>query len=582
MTEGEPVTATTQRPDRDTTRRLDGWLKSQGRAVRGPMSAAVGAGAVAALLAIAQAWLLARIIEAVAIRGLALSDIVPLALGLAAVIGLRALAAGVMPLAAFHAGARIRRDLRHRLQAQMTALGPDWARTQRSGDLANTLVDGVEALEAYYTGYLPQRLLAAFIPLAVLIAVLPADWLSALVLCVTGPLVPVFMILIGKGAEALNQRQWRTLARMSAHFFDAIEGLTTLKLFNASRREAEAVAAMSDAYRRHTMKVLRVAFLSSLVLEFLATLSIALVAVLIGFRLYYGEMSFLPGFFVLLLAPDFFRPLREMGTHYHARMAAIGAAEAIVACLDRALPEAGAGNPLAGPVTELRFDGVTYLHEGEAGQGVAGLTLALRRGDWVALVGPSGAGKTTLARLALGFLAPQAGAVRVNGADLATLDPEAWLARVAWVPQQPTLFHGTILDNIRLGRPDAPLEEVRAAAEAAGARAFIEALPAGFDTRLGDGGEGLSGGERRRVALARALLKPAELLILDEPTAALDAATTAQVMAALRARTRVAAVLLITHDAATAAAADRILRLEGGSLMADGPGDAQREAEAGQ
>ncbi len=560
------TTTSPQAPDRAIAKALERWLRARARAVRAPLTGAVLAGAAAAVLLIGQAWLLARIIDAVVIHHLGLGQILPLVPPLLGVIVARALVAGLVPLAAFAAAARIRRDLRHALQTHITALGPAWVGTRRSGDLANTLVDGVDELEKYYADYLPQRSLMALIPLAMLAAVVPSDWVSALILCLTAPLIPFFMILIGKGTEALNQRQWRSLARMSAHVFDAIEGLTTLKLFNASRQEAATVARISEAYRSRTMKVLRVAFLSSLVLEFLTTLAIALVAVFIGFRLYYGQMQFLPGFFVLLLAPEFFRPLRDMGNHYHARMAAIGAAERIVDCLETPPPETTGTAPLP-KVTRITFDRVGFLHEA-GGQGVREVSFTLNRGECLALAGPTGAGKTTLAQLTLGFLVPQSGALRIDGADLATCAPDAWLRHVAWVPQAPTLFHGTIAENIRLGWPDAPPDAVEAAARAAAAHDFIVALPEGYQTRLGDGGEGLSGGERRRIALARALLKPADVLVLDEPTAALDPLTAARVIATIRDRARRQAVLLITHDPAAMRAADRILHLDRGRLVA--------------
>lgn len=549
-------------PDRGSAGASEHWLRARAHSVGVPIMGAALAGTAAAVLLIGQAWLLARIIDMVVIHHQGLGQILPLVPPLLGVIAARALISGLVPIAAFAAGARIRRDLRHHLQTHVTALGPAWAGTARSGDLANTLIDGVEEVERYYADYLPQRYLTALIPLAMLAAVVPFDWVSGLILCLTAPLIPAFMILIGKGTEALNRRQWRTLARMSAHVFDAIEGLTTLKLFNASRQEAATVARISDAYRRATMQVLRVAFLSSLMLEFLATLAIALVAVFIGFRLYYGQMHFLPGFFALLLAPEFFRPLRDMGSQYHARMAAIGAAERIVGCLETPAPDTG-GTTRLHQVTRITLDRVGFAHETGA-QGLERISFTLARGECLAVTGASGAGKTTLAHLILGFLTPQSGALRIDDTDLGSVAPDDWLGHVAWLPQSPTLFHGTIEENIRLGWPDAPPRAVKAAARAAAAHDFIAALPEGYGTRLGDGGEGLSGGERRRIALARALLKPARVLILDEPTAALDQRTSARIIATIRDRAARQAVLLITHDPAATRAADRILHLDRG------------------
>ncbi len=416
--------------------------------------------------------------------------------------------------------------------------------------------------------------LSACIPLAILVFVVPADWISGVIMVLSAPLIPLFMILVGKGTEALNQSQWRKLARMSAHVFDAIEGLTTLKLFNASRAEAAVVAAIADDYRESTMKVLRVAFLSSLALEFFATVSIAMVAVFIGFRLYDGQLHFLQGFFVLLLAPEFYRPLRAMGTQYHARMEAIGASEAIVALLNTPLPqrsalagEDGAILP-AGPVREVRFEHVDFSYGAEPV--LHDVSFTLTRGETVALIGPSGAGKTTLTQLLLGFIAPGSGGIVVGGTDLRDIARDAWMARVAWLPQRPTLFHGSVLDNIRLARPDASLAQVQRAVEQAGARELIAGLPRGYDTMLGDRGQGLSGGEIQRVALARVFLEEADVVVLDEASAGLDDDTAALITRSIQRLSASAAVLVIAHRLETIRDADTILVLERGRIVERG------------
>jgi ATP-binding cassette subfamily C protein CydD len=433
------------------------------------------------------------------------------------------------------------------------------------------LVEGVDELGKYYAEYLPQMTLAAFIPAAILIFVFPTDWISGIIMLISAPLIPIFMIVIGKGAERLNQRQWRKLAWMSAHFYDVIEGLSTLKLFNASRYEAEIVGRISDDYRRSTMDVLRVAFLSSLVLEFFATISIAMVAVYIGFRLYYGEMHFLAGFLVLLLAPEFFRPLRAMGTQYHAKMEAIGASERIVALLETPLPEQPVGQSILPPSEDftIRFADIGFAYR--AGAPVLhGIDFSLARGERVALVGPSGSGKTTIARLLLGFDTPDRGSITVDGIALGDIAPENWFARIAWMPQTPTLFHGSIGDNIRLGQPDADDAAVRRAAQAANAAPFIERLPQGYDTIVGDRGQGLSGGEIRRVALARAFLKNADLVILDEATASLDPETAALIAQAIERLARGRAMLIIAHRLESIVTADRILVLDEGRIVEAG------------
>ncbi len=566
---------------RATGKALQRWLRRQSGDARAPLAVAVAAGALGGVVLIAQSWVLARIVDAVVIRARDLHDVRPWLLVLLACFVLRALASIVSDMAAFEAGAHVVPAVRARLQSHVTALGPSWTRLQRNGEVAGTLFDAVESIGRYYTSYLPQTALVAFIPFAILAFVIPTDWVSGLIMTLSAPLIPLFMIIIGKGTEALNQAQWRTLARMSGHVFDAIEGLTTLKLFNASRAEIKAVADMSDEYRRATMTVLRVAFLSSLALEFLATISIAMVAVYIGFRLYYGEMHLLPGLAVLLLAPEFYRVLRAMGTQYHARMEAIGAAEAIVALLETpppAMPQHGVASPRQA-VRTVRFERVGFSH-GDTTI-LDGIDLTLARGTCVALVGPSGSGKTTLAELLLGFVSPSHGRLIADDVDLALLSPAAWRRRVAWLPQRPVLFHGSVLENIRMGLPEADLDAVRRAVERAGADELIAGLPHGYDTMLGDRGQGLSGGEIQRIALARVFLKEADILVLDEPVAGLDAVLAERIARSIGVLSANCATLLIAHDEATVRHADEVVVLDRGRIAARGRPGALRRPEPG-
>jgi ATP-binding cassette subfamily C protein CydD len=373
---------------------------------------------------------------------------------------------------------------------------------------------------------------------------------------------------------------------MGAHFLDVIQGLTTLKLFNASRREAQVIAEISEDYRRRTMEVLRVAFLSSAVLEFFATVGIAIIAVFIGFRLYQldlplpdlvaaPEVSFLSGFFILLLAPEFFLPLRNLGTHYHGRLEAIAAAERIADILATPLPERPSpGRRLAddSPLA-IRFEDVHFSYEAGR-QALAGANFALAPGERVALVGPSGAGKTTIASLLLGFGEPDSGRILIDGEPLAELDLDNWRKRLAWLPQRPRLFQGTLLDNIRLGAPDASLEAVRAAAERARAAEFIEQLPDGYQTQAGEQGVGLSGGQIQRIALARAFVRDARLVILDEATASLDPANEALVQAGIDELARDRGMLIIAHRLATVRHVDRILVIVDGRIAEQGTHDA--------
>lgn len=604
--------ALSQTPTHDgSARRHEKWLKAKSRAARTPLTLTALSGLFGGALLIVQCWLVARVINAAIIDGAGLDAVWQWLWPLLGIFALRAVFSVITDALAFEAASRIKRTLREQVMARIAALGPRWMEGQRSGEIANVLGGAVEGVEKYISAYLPQKQLSALIPVAILVAIFPQDWVSGLILLVTAPILPLFMIIVGRGAEALSQQQWRRLALMGAHFFDAIEGLTTLKQFGASRREAQAVARISEDYRSATMKVLRVAFLSSLVLEFFATLGVAMVAVYIGFRLYYGQLDFLPGLFALLLAPEFYRPLRDMGANYHARMEAIGAVGELMPVLetDADAEETGAeetdadaeavtgAQPLAAsPVKTIRFEQVSFHHgptagsEESHGDGVEQIEFSLAHGECVALVGPSGAGKTTLGKLLLGFLPLGTGRILIDGAastntTLAEIDPNAWRERLGWMPQRPTLFAGTIRENLTLGAseasPNESRDEINGALRAMGALDFVNALPKGLDTWLGDGGSGLSGGQIQRLALARTLLGQPEVLILDEPTASLDADTAAAVMAGLKQAAAGAATLLITHDIRAARQADRVVFLDRGRIVETGT-PAALEAAGGE
>jgi len=553
---------------------IDAWLGVRGASIRPSLRLAVGLGFSAGMLVIVQAALLAWTVDAVVVHGARVASVWPALAAILPVFGMRFVLGQAAERAAFVGAAAIRGELRGQLLRKLQTLGPVWLQGQASGALASHLVTGIEALEGYYARWLPNRALTVLLPFAVLVVVFPVDWTSGLVLMLTAPLIPLFMILLGKGAADVNQRQWRQLARLSARFLDTLQGLTTLKLFNASRREARMVAQVSEAYRESTMRVLRIAFLSSVALEFLATLSIAVVAVLIGFHLLYGKMHFQSGFFVMLLAPEFYLPLRTLGTHYHARMEAIGAAERIAEILEMPEPAAAARpEPLAAAREYgLRFETVSFAYVSDQ-PALDGLSFVARPGRITALVGPSGAGKSTVLNLLLGFAGGQEGSVWINRQSLASLDQASWLAQVAWVPQRAHIFVGSVLDNLLLARPEANLTAVREAAAQAGADEFIMALPKGYDTPLGERGTGLSGGQIQRIALARAFLKDAPVILLDEPTAHLDAHSQMQIHIALRRLARGRTVLLVAHRLGTARLADKIVVLERGRAVQSGTHD---------
>ncbi len=551
------------------------WLKSRKKDIRPALNRAVGLGLFAGWLIIVQAWLLARVVSEVIIEHRHLADVWAYLAAMLPIFALRFVLMRASENVAFEAAAQVRRDLRGRLYDHLQALGPLWLNRQSSGDLANSIVVGIDALEAYYARYLPSMSLTALVPLSILVFVLPQDWVSGLVLLVTAPLIPIFMILVGKGTETMNQQQWQLLARMSARFLDSLQGLTTLKLFGVSRHEAEVVAVLTEDYRIGTMKVLRVAFLSSVVLEFLSTISIAMVAVFIGFRLFYGEMQFFNGFFVLLLAPEFYLPLRNMGTFYHARMEAIGAAQGLLKLLDtpiapHAQPSGGTLKLAAAQDVRIRFEAVTVRYADDLAPALDGLSFSAPARGLTALVGASGAGKSTALHALMALVQPVQGRILINDTPLSDLDPDDWLQHVAWVPQRPHVFEGTVRDNIALGQATASHAAVERAARAAQAHDFIAALPQGYDTPLGERGMGLSGGQVQRLALARALLKPAPLVLLDEATAQLDAHTQAQVGEVILELARQRCVILAAHRLSTVLRADHVVVLDAGRVLEQG------------
>ncbi|MEJ2453355.1 MAG: thiol reductant ABC exporter subunit CydD [Candidatus Thiodiazotropha sp.] len=548
------------------------WLKAQKHLAGNRLKQAVALGTLSGWLLILQAGCLAQAVSGVIFDQRSLSEVMPWLWGLLAIFITRALLAWASERAAHDAAQQVKLNLRAALYDKLCRLGPAYLSEQRTGDLVNTLSDGVEALEAYYARFLPAISLMALVPLSILVFVFPIDWISGLVMLATAPLIPFFMILIGKGAERRNQQQWQRLAYMSAHLLDTIQGLTSLKLFNASRREAAVIARISDDYRRTTLSVLRIAFLSAFALEFFATVSIAIVAVLIGFRLFWGELDFLYGFFVLLLAPEFYLPLRNLGTHYHARMAAIGAAEKMLEILESPLPEKHeeAKEPLLieGPIG-LHLSGVGFTYP-DGRRALRSVDLSINAGERVAIVGPSGAGKSTLLNLLLGFQPPAEGEIRINGQPLGTLDPKSWHRHIAWVPQRAHLFQGSVTDNIRLAWPDADQAAVEQAARLAHADDFIRQLPQGYDTAVGEGGRVLSGGQIQRIALARAFLKDAPLVILDEATAHLDLESERSIQQAMETLAQGRTLILIAHRLSTLSGIPRILVLDRGQLAEEG------------
>ncbi len=545
------------------------FLKAKKKHQGGLLRYAIALGSLGGLLIIAQAWCLAHIVNAVVFDQQSLDDVQIWLAGILAIILARVIVSYFTERVAFLASAAIKQNIRERLLKKIQQLGPSYLSGERSGEISTTLTEGVEALENYYARYLPAMSLALWIPLSILVFVFPIDWKSGLVMFLTAPLIPFFMILIGKGAEKLNQQQWKQLARLGGHFLDTIQGLTTLKLFNASKREAQVVERISEDYREATMKVLRVAFLSSLALEFFATVSIAIVAVLIGFRLLFGEMGFESGFFILLLAPEFYLPLRSLGTHYHGRMEAIASSERIIQILQTSVVDSAKRTiELSEKSIAISFRDVSFNYAERPA--LKGISFDIPAGEHVALVGPSGSGKSTLVNLLLGFLQLEQGQILVNQQNLDQIKLESWRQNIAWIPQRPRMFYGSVLDNMTLGMNDVDESAVLDALDQSCAREFVEKLPAGLDTLIGDGGQGLSGGQLQRLALSRAFLRQPRLLILDEPTAHLDKDSEFIIQQALQRFTKGRTVLSIAHRLNTIQQADRIIVLDQGQVIQQG------------
>ncbi|MFI9422060.1 thiol reductant ABC exporter subunit CydD [Streptomyces achromogenes] len=554
---------------------IDPRLLRYARATRLFLVAVVGLGAVGAGLVIAQAMLVAEIVVGAFQHGESATGLRTPLLLLAAVAVGRSLVAWLTELAAHRAGAAVKSELRGRLLDRAAALGPGWLSGQRTGSLVTLATRGVDALDDYFSRYLPQLGLAVVVPVAVLARIVTEDWVSAAIIVGTLPLIPLFMMLIGWATQSRMDRQWRLLSRLSGHFLDVVAGLPTLKVFGRAKAQAESIRRITGEYRQATLRTLRIAFLSSFALELLATLSVALVAVTIGMRLVHGDMDLYIGLVILVLAPEAYLPLRQVGAQYHAAAEGLAAAEEIFSVLETPVPASGTG---AVPAGALAFEDVGVRYPGRSSDAVTGVSFRVEPGETVALVGPSGAGKSTLLSVLLGFVRPTGGRVRVGGADLAGLDLAEWRSRIAWVPQRPHLYAGTIAENVRLARPGADDGAVRRALRDAGAWEFVAALPDGVDTVLGEDGAGLSAGQRQRLALARAFLADRPVLLLDEPTAALDGATEADVVAAVRRLAAGRTVLLVVHRPALLAVADRVVRL-GGAKVAKPPVDGRTPPE---
>ena len=541
---------------------LDPRLLHYARATRTFLFVSVTLGVLAALLIVAQAWLLADVVARAFLGGEGVSALrTPLIL-LALVVLARASVAWAAELAAARSSARAKSQLRKALLERIAQLGLDSTREQRTGELAVLGTRGVDALDGYFSLYLPQLLLAVIVPLVVVGAVLWNDWISAAIIALTIPLIPLFMALVGATTRERMDRQFHLLERLGGHFLNVVAGLPTLKIFGRAKAQAASIREITERYRRAAMGTLRITFLSSLILELVATVSVALVAVAIGLRLMTGGLDLRTALFALVLAPEAYLPLRQLGANYHASSEGMAAAEQVFSVLETAPALHGTRTNFPNPaISGLEIDRLTVTYPDRCEPALDDVSFTVEAGEMLALTGPSGCGKTTLLGVLLGLVRPQSGSIRVGGVELADLDADAWRAALAWVPQRPHLFKASIAENVRLGRASATTGEVREAIAAAGLSTAVRRLPDGLDTVLGEGGAGISAGERQRVALARAFLRDAPLLLLDEPTANLDGRTEREVVESIVMLSRGRTVVLVAHRPALIAVAHKVVSL---------------------
>jgi len=562
---------TNPRLDRAQQQSLRAFLKLQSKPAAMWLKLSIALGTFNAILMIAGAYLLAQTIHNVMFEGESLAQVTHLLWPLAGIILLRALFLALSERLSAFAALKIKSAMRQTLLTKLTQLGPSYIEQHGQGATLNTLHDGVEALHDYYAKYLPGVAYSALIPIAILVVIFPTDYKAGLIFLLTAPLIPFFMILVGSKAEDLNQKRWKQLAVLGNYFFDRIQGLTQLKLFNATRTELKHIAKISDDFRHATLDVLKIAFLSSFALEFLATISVALVAVIIGFRLFFGTLDFATGFVVLLLAPEFYLPLRQLGSHYHARLQGISAAADMVTILNAPLPEQSQQDNahVSEPINTININNLNFTYP-NSNEGIKNINLALPNKGLVAVVGASGSGKSTLFDCILGFHPQVIGQISINHKPLDATNINMLQNKIAWIPQTPTLFYQSISDNIKIAKPDASQLELEQAAHQAGALDFINTLPNGFNTLIGEQGEGLSGGQKQRIALARAFLKQAPILVLDEPTAHLDSQTEQLIQRAINDYAKTHLVLVIAHRLNTVKNANNIIVMQNGEVAQQG------------
>jgi thiol reductant ABC exporter CydD subunit len=543
---------------------IDRRLLASARPARAFVAVAVALGILTAGMVVTQAWLIADLISAAVQRDQSLRELAGPLVALLAVIVTRAVLAWSVEVFAHRSSAVVKSQLRRALLQRAIDLGPSWLGSRRAAQLETLGTRGLDGLDAYFARYLPQLIIAVVVPVVVLVAVATKDRVAAGIMMVTLPLIPLFMGVVGFSTRARTARRLGALQRLAGQFMDSVAGLTTLKIFGAGASQARRVGLATDALRRETLGTLRLAFMSSLVLELLASLSVAVVAVAVGLRLVNGGLDFFTGLFVLVLAPEAYQPLRALAAEFHASADGVAAADQVFEVLETRQPEHGSSRSVPNPSEQpVRIEQATVRYPGQPEPVLTGFRLAADPGEVVALVGASGAGKSTVLGVLLGHIPLESGRVTIGDRDLSELDLTLWRTRVAWVPQRPYLFAGSLAENITLGRPNAPLREIDQAVASAGLTGLAARLPAGLDTPLAERGYGLSAGERQRVALARAFVMDAQLLVLDEPTANLDGDTEASILSVIRRMSSGRTVVMAAHRQPLVAIADRTVRLDG-------------------
>jgi len=526
-------------------------------------------GTLSAIAIILKAKILSQVLDSVFLKNAVLSGVLNSLILFAVISLIHFLFVWGKEWAASKTSQKIKINLRNKLLDQLYKLGPVYCRRESTGELSNTITTGVDAIDSYFSQYLPELFLGSIIPVSILIFIFPIDLLSAIIFLITAPIIPFFMVLIGSIADKLTKKQWKLLSKLSSHFLDVFQGITTLKMFGKSRQQINEIKSISDQFRKSTMKVLKVAFLSALSLEILSTISTAIIAVQIGLRLLYAEMNFADAMFILILAPEFYLPLRRLGARFHAGMESVAAAQRIYTIFENTVITGKNKSKLLQTKDDFKieFSDVSYTYQNESKPALTNINLNLEPGKVTALVGPSGAGKTTIANLLLGFIIPSKGEILVNNQNIVINE---WRQHISWISQDPFIFHASIRDNIQMANHHSEKSDIVEAAKAANIHEFISGLPLGYDTIVGEKGTKLSGGQKQRIALARAFLKNSRILILDEPTSNLDPAIEEMVQKSIQNLARNKTVLLIAHKLKTVKMADTIYMISDGMIQEQG------------